>query len=90
MASWGFLSGSSYSAAHVTGVVALLLERSPGLQPRVVYGLLSLDPMPAGEPAEPRLLNACAALAQVVERATADCCKAAARDQRPQGHRRPS
>ena len=91
MASWGFLSGSSYSAAHVTGVVALLLERSSTLKPREVYALLSLDPLPADAPAEPRLLNACAALAQVVEKGDCDCCKAAAtRDPRPQGRRRPS
>ena len=30
---WGFVTGSSFAAAHVTGLVALLRELAPGLRP---------------------------------------------------------
>ena len=39
-ASFAFVSGSSFATAHVTGVVALLLESSPGLKPKDIYRLL--------------------------------------------------
>lgn len=38
--SWGFLSGSSFAAAHVSGIVALLLERSPKLRPGQISVIL--------------------------------------------------
>lgn len=41
--SWGFVSGASIAAAHVTGVVALLLQRSPDLRPGSISALL--DPV---------------------------------------------
>jgi len=37
---YDFFSGSSFAAAHVAGVVALLLERKPGLTPAEVRQLL--------------------------------------------------
>jgi len=57
-ASWGYVSGSSFSAAQVSGVAALLLERSPSLTPD------SLRQMLAPPAARPAVLDACAALAR--------------------------
>jgi subtilisin family serine protease len=31
---WGFVTGSSFAAAHVTGLVALLRELAPDLRPQ--------------------------------------------------------
>lgn len=38
--SWDFVSGSSFAAAHISGVSALLLERLPGLEPEALAALL--------------------------------------------------
>src|SRR6185436_20495050 len=35
-ARWDFVSGSSYAAAHVSGIVALLFEFDPGIRPQQV------------------------------------------------------
>jgi len=68
---YDFLSGSSLAAAHVTGIVALLLERDPALTPGRVQAILletarPLSPsLPAG--ADPsRLVDACAAVASLL------------------------
>jgi subtilisin family serine protease len=66
-----FVSGSSFSAAQVSGVVALLLERAPGLAPAEVARLLAESATPASTaPAAPRLVDACAALARALGRDT--------------------
>ncbi len=69
-ASYRFLSGSSLAAAHVSGAVALLLERDPTLTPRQVVELLASTAR--GDPAEdaasspePARIDACAAVAHV-------------------------
>ena len=56
-------SGSSLAAAHVSGIVALLLERRPGLQPREVAALLQRTARQAGGGS---IVDACAALREVV------------------------
>lgn len=55
---YGYISGSSIAAAHVSGVIALLLEVEPHLDAAKVAALLA-----GGSPATG--LSACAALAQV-------------------------
>ncbi len=45
-----YVSGTSMAAAHVTGVVALLLEKQPGLSPREIKGLLEATAVDLGAP----------------------------------------
>ena len=77
-AGWGLVSGSSYAAAHVSGLVALLLELRPSATPAQLRGQLADGP--AGTGAAPAAglrhdaggagsIQACAALA----RATGAC-----------------
>lgn len=70
-----FVSGSSMAAAHVSGVVALLLERRPNLRPDAVARLLRSTSRSAGAavPAEEQpaaadqaVIDACGALAELV------------------------
>ncbi len=63
------LSGSSLAAAHVTGVVALLLQRQPDLSPDQVKTVLhaSARPAPATRP-EIGVVDACAALQQTTQK----------------------
>jgi subtilisin family serine protease len=67
---YDFLSGSSFATAHVSGIVALLLEGNPQLSPREVRSLLvdSGNPLVRNEAeAVPiRHVDACAALRRVV------------------------
>ena len=67
---YDFLSGSSFATAHVSGIVALLLEANPQLSPREVRDLLvdSGHPVNGNDPetVSLRLVDACAALRRVV------------------------
>jgi hypothetical protein len=64
---YGFASGSSLAAAHVSGVVALLLARNAELGPDAIRRLLKVATkryaMPGGEMES---INACAALAAML------------------------
>jgi len=64
---YGFASGSSLAAAHVSGVVALLLARNADLGPDAIRRLLKAATqryaMPGGEMES---INACAALAAML------------------------
>jgi subtilisin family serine protease len=87
---WGFMSGSSLAAAHVSGVVALLLERAPNLKPQQVHALLVRSAVPTS-PNGPSALDACAALAQVTLPPGCACCRATAgKNPRPLAAKRPS
>jgi hypothetical protein len=61
---YAFLSGTSLAAAHVTGVVALLRERRPGLEPDAVAELLRETTVRSRGEAS---VNACLALEKLVE-----------------------
>ena len=67
---YDFLSGSSFATAHVSGIVALLLEGNPQLSPREVRDLLvdSGHPVNGNDPetVSLRQVDACGALRRVV------------------------
>jgi hypothetical protein len=64
---YDYLSGSSIAAAHVSGIVALLLERAPSLHASDVEHLLVRTSRPLGREVtgSPRVVSACDALAEV-------------------------
>lgn len=73
---WSLVSGPSFAAAQVTGLVALLRELSPGLQTAQIRA--ALDPATElGLPARrPVLIDACAAVVRVARRCACDCAAA--------------
>lgn len=76
-ASWGFVSGSSFASAHVSGLAALVLERSPGLKPLALSALLheqGLRPVASGADG---VIDACAVLAVVSANHECSCCSTA-------------
>jgi subtilisin family serine protease len=72
-ASWGFFSGSSFAAAHVSGLAALMLERAPSLKPEQLHRLL-LQHQAVSASGGARALDACAALAQAAPARDCACC----------------
>lgn len=64
---YAFLSGTSLAAAHVSGVVALLLEREPMMSPSQIRLVLFATARPVTASGVPgiRLVDACAALAKL-------------------------
>ena len=74
---YDFLSGSSIAAAHVSGIVALLLERKPALRAADVEPLLARTSRPVGRDGERgrMLVSACGALAELS--AAVECTAAA-------------
>ena len=59
---YDFASGSSLSAAHVSGIVALLVARRPDLTTNQISSLLANS-----QPAVDESVNACRALAELLE-----------------------
>ena len=62
-----FVSGNSFAAAHVSGIVALLLERAPGLSVERVHEILfdTSRTVAGADGRAVRLVDACAALSEV-------------------------
>jgi len=73
---WSLVSGPSFAAAQVTGLVALLRELSPGLQ--AAQARAALDPVTelGLPPRRPVLIDACAAVVRVAGRCACDCTAA--------------
>jgi len=68
---YDFLSGSSLATAHVTGIVALLLEQEPHLTPAQIHALLRTTAQPVAGAASATqgptgIVDACAALEQLL------------------------
>jgi hypothetical protein len=72
-ARWEFVSGSSFAAAHVSGLAALLHELRPGITP--VQVLDAMEPVQrlhtAGD--DPPIIDACAALRRVTGACACAC-----------------
>jgi len=66
--SYDFFSGSSFAAAQVSGIVALLLEKEPKMTPVQIAALLRKTSRMIQEPggADPLYVDACAALASAL------------------------
>lgn len=66
---YDFLSGSSLAAAHVSGVVALILESRPSMGPQEIGVLIreTADPVPGdlGSGKDQRAVNACRSVAEL-------------------------
>jgi hypothetical protein len=72
---WGFVTGSSFAAAHVSGLVALLHELDPGLRPADLKLLLARTT--SGSPAAARdVVDACAVIARVAGACACSCAVA--------------
>jgi len=65
--SFGFMSGSSFAAAHVSGVIALILELDPKIDATALHATLEAASLPSPLPGhfEASIVNACSALAAV-------------------------
>jgi subtilisin family serine protease len=63
---YDFVSGSSFAAAHVSGVVALLREEHPGLTGREALAVLEATSHPLPGDARAGLVDACAALGRLM------------------------
>jgi subtilisin family serine protease len=61
-------SGTSFSAAEISGIAALVLEKQPGLPPDKVRTILLASGKALGGPGAPRLANAFQALSAIGER----------------------
>ena len=72
---WRLVSGTSYAAAQVSGLVALLRELSPGLAPAQLRHALTTDAVGLA-PRRPQSIDACAAVAHVSQRCVCDCAAA--------------
>jgi subtilisin family serine protease len=59
------MSGSSFAAAHVSGVAALLLQHAPALGPAGVAQIMSTTARPTTEGAAAGIVDACAALTRL-------------------------
>jgi subtilisin family serine protease len=70
---WSFVSGSSFAAAHVTGLVALLRELAPDLQPQQIRELLSPQAV-SGLP--DTIVDACAAIGRTTHACACGCAAA--------------
>jgi len=70
---WGFVTGSSFAAAHVSGLVALLHELDPRLRPAEVHALLAPRGRATGGDA---MVDACAAVARTAGTCACGCALA--------------
>jgi len=78
---WGFVTGSSFAAAHMSGLVALLHELDPRLRPAEARALLAFRSRAGGHD---DVVDACAAVARTA--GTCACSCALAGDAAPPGH----
>lgn len=73
---WSLVSGASFAAAQVTGLVALLRELSPRLSDAQLRAALAPAPVLGLAARRPKLIDACAAVLRVAQRCACDCSAA--------------
>ena len=71
--SWGFVTGSSYAAAQVTGAVALLLERAPAMDAVQVRSALAPGTAAAVMLAQGSAVDVCSAIARTTNACVCGC-----------------
>lgn len=70
---WGLVSGSSFAAAEVTGLVALLLDIAPDQDPQRIREDLNASETTAPTRRRDATIDACAAFAKAGAACTCDC-----------------
>jgi len=75
---WGLVSGSSYATAQVSGLVALLRQRTPGLAPAQVLASLGGGSGLPLRKERPRAIDACAVMMRTAGHCACSCATASA------------
>jgi subtilisin family serine protease len=77
---WGLVSGSSFAAAQVSGLVALLRQRNPRLTPsQLITALAPTQAVPSAT-VRPRAIDACAVMLRTGGHCACACATASARE----------
>lgn len=72
---WGLVSGASYAAAHVTGLIALMLQLRSDLKPDELRDALLPDhAVDQKSKQTPRVIDACASVSRVARSPTSCLC----------------
>jgi hypothetical protein len=77
---WNFVSGSSFAAAKVTGIVALLHELNPRLSPRQVRNALHPAEVLSAANKLPATIDLCSAITRTAGACVCDCVAKHAND----------
>lgn len=70
---WGFVQGSSFAAAEISGLIALLRELSPRATPELLSAALRTSTEVGLRSRRPMPVDACAAVARVGANCACDC-----------------
>jgi hypothetical protein len=70
---WGLVGGSSYAAAQVAGLVALLIDLAPDQNLQQIRETLSTSERSAAAPRQRAIVDACAAVARTVRACACGC-----------------
>jgi subtilisin family serine protease len=70
---WGLVGGSSYAAAQVAGLVALLIDLAPDQNFQQIRETLSTSERSAAAPRQRAIVDACAAVARTVRACACGC-----------------
>lgn len=68
-----FVSGTSYAAAHVSGMTALLLELKPSLSPAQIHAMLTPQSNNPNDTHFARSIDACATIATIAGHCSCSC-----------------
>lgn len=71
--SWGFVSGSSFAAAQISGAAALLLERAPAMDATQVRSTLASRPATGAGMDHAATVDMCSAVAQITTACVCSC-----------------